>query len=117
MTLEENPPPEGESGAPEGRVLPRHRAALIRRIRTLMEFWNITEDELQRVRPRRVVAQAPAEIKYRHPASGDTWDGQGPQPEWLRRALLREGFTVEELRQAVSATPDPHPDTPPLDPG
>ena len=106
MTLEENPPPEGDPGAPGERTSPRHRAALIRRIRTLMEFWNITEDELQRVRPRRAVAPPPAEIKYRHPLSGDTWDGQGPQPDWLRQALLREGYTVEELRQAVSATAD-----------
>ena len=116
MTLEENSPPDGEPGAPVERALPRHRAALIRRIRTLMEFWSITEDELQRVRPRRAVVQAPAEIKYRHPVSGDTWDGQGPQPDWLRRALLREGFTVEELRQAAQVTPEPQLDTPPLDP-
>lgn len=106
MTLEENPPSEGEAAAPEARTSPRHRAAVIHRIRTLMEFWSITEDELQKVRPRRVV-RAPAEIKYRHPVSGDTWDGQGPQPEWLRNALLREGFTVEELRQAVSAPAEP----------
>lgn len=103
MTLEEKPSSDNDPGAPEERTSPRHRAAVIRRIRTLMEFWSITEDELQRVRPRRVV-QARAEIKYRHPVSGDTWDGQGPQPEWLRQALLREGFTVEELRQAAQAT-------------
>lgn len=115
MTLEENPSSEDDPGAPDERTSPRHRAAVIRRIRTLMEFWSITEDELQRVRPRRVV-QAPAEIKYRHPVSGDTWDGQGPQPDWLRQALLREGFTVEELRQAAQAAPEPQMDTPPLDP-
>lgn len=36
--------------------------------------------------------------KYCHPVSGDTWDGQGPQPQWLREALTRQGYTVEELR-------------------
>jgi hypothetical protein len=30
--------------------------------------------------------------------------------------LLREGFTVEELRQAALVTPEPQLDTPPLDP-
>ncbi|HET7867483.1 MAG TPA: H-NS histone family protein [Burkholderiaceae bacterium] len=114
MTLEEKPSSADDAGAPDERTSPRHRAAIIRRIRTLMEFWNITEDELQRARPRRV-AQAPAEIKYRHPVSGDTWDGQGPQPDWLRQALLREGFTVEALRQAAQSTLEPQLDTPPLD--
>ena len=36
--------------------------------------------------------------KYRHPATGLTWDGEGMQPQWLKDALLREGYTVDELR-------------------
>ena len=42
----------------------------------------------------------PLPPRYRHPTSGDIWDGVGSQPDWLRRALLQEGYTVEELRVA-----------------
>ena len=83
---------------------PRQRAALIHRIRTLMEFWGITAHELRRhhAAPTRP-APAPASPKYRHPTTGDTWNGHGPQPDWLRHALLKEGYTVEQLRQAAAA--------------
>ena len=93
---------------------PRQRAALIHRIRTLMEFWGITAHELQRHRAvptRPAPAPAPASPKYRHPTTGDTWNGQGPQPDWLRHALLKEGYTVEQLRKAAAAaTAFPSPD-------
>lgn len=36
--------------------------------------------------------------KYRHPVSGETWDGQGTQPPWLREALTKQGYTVDELK-------------------
>ena len=81
----------------------RERAAVIHRIRTLVEFWAITPEELEGELP---PAPAPAPtafaavVKYRHPRSGETWDGVGPHPQWLRDALLKEGFTVEELRPA-----------------
>ena len=76
---------------------PEKRAA-IRTIRKLMDFWQIEPHELRGVviRPR---APAPViSIRYRHPISGLTWDGEGSQPDWLREALLREGYTVDELR-------------------
>jgi len=81
---------------------PRERAAVIHRIRMLMEFWGITPDELEQAEMPPVAAPAAAvTIKYRHPHSGETWDGVGPHPQWLRDALLKEGFTVEQLRAAV----------------
>jgi DNA-binding protein H-NS len=65
-----------------------------------MEFWGITTHELRRHHA--VPAKpAPAGPKYRHPTTGETWNGQGLQPDWLRHALLKEGFTVEQLRQAA----------------
>ena len=54
--------------------------------------------------PATVDTPAPAFIKYRHPVSGETWDGQGPHPDWLRRALLQEGLRVEELRPDAGGT-------------
>ena len=72
------------------------RVAAIRKIRKLMDFWRITPAEL-RGRPVPVV-QVPLEIRYRHPVTLEVWDGQGAQPQWLRQALIKEGYTVEELR-------------------
>lgn len=68
------------------------------KIQQLMDFWRISVDELEGELP---ATPAPApRIKYRHPVTGDTWDGQGEHPDWLRRALLKEGYTVAELRPA-----------------
>ncbi len=44
-------------------------------------------------------------LKYRHPRTGETWDGEGAQPPWLREALTRQGYTVEELRLPQSESP------------
>lgn len=65
--------------------------------RQLVEFWGIEARELVgggTPPPRR----AENSVKYRHPVSGETWDGEGPQPEWLRRALGPEGYRVAELQ-------------------
>lgn len=83
----------------------RAREAVIHRILSLMEYWSITVDDLEdatrpAVPPR---SSAPAAPKYRHPVSGLTWDGQGPHPQWLRDALLHEGYTVQQLRDALRA--------------
>ena len=77
------------------------KEAARRRIRFLMEFWQIKPEDIARAAREPLAAPAPAEPlppRYRHPVSGDTWDGAGSQPDWLRRALLQEGYTVEELR-------------------
>jgi DNA-binding protein H-NS len=78
--------------------------AVLRSIRKLIDFWRISPEELEfeasgmpSVLPEVVM---PAGPKYRHPVSGDTWDGQGSQPEWLKEALTRGGYTVDELRCA-----------------
>lgn len=77
------------------------RIAAIRKIRKLMDFWRIAPAEL-RGRPVAITrSRAPAEIRYRHPLTEKVWDGQGPQPQWLRDALIKEGYTVEELRRTV----------------
>ena len=82
------------------------RAAVLYRIRMLMEFWGITPAELTDpgeagapAAPAGPAAALPP--KVRHPVSGETWDGQGPQPQWLRDALLKEGYTPQQLRDAV----------------
>jgi DNA-binding protein H-NS len=84
--------------------------AAIRAIRKLMAFWHITPDELHVPRAEGAAKPPaapppPATPKYRHPLSGETWDGVGRQPDWLRLALTKEGYMVEELR--ISDMPPP----------
>jgi DNA-binding protein H-NS len=77
--------------------------AVLRAIRKLADFWQITSDELGGLdsapaRPAQPVVVAPALPKYRHPRTGETWDGEGSQPPWLREALTKQGYTVDELK-------------------
>lgn len=79
----------------------RARRIAMHQIRQLMEFWNITPEELGSLSPapaRRTSAPLPGYVKYRHPVTGETWDGDGEHPEWLRKALLKEGYRVAELK-------------------
>jgi DNA-binding protein H-NS len=100
--LDQSPESVAAPVAPQPSTSPRQRAAIIHRIRTLMEFWGITATQLRHYKSKPSM-QVPTSPKYRHPITGATWDGQGSQPEWLRKALLKEGFTVERLRQAAAA--------------
>ena len=43
-------------------------------------------------------ADTPSAPRYRHPLHGLSWDGRGRQPQWLRDAVLQEGFLLTELR-------------------
>ena len=89
-------------------MLTPEQEAVVRAIRKLVDFWQIAADELDMgPQPARVAAPpppAPTGPKYRHPLTQQTWDGQGLQPSWLKDALTREGYTVDELR----VLPDAH---------
>ncbi len=82
------------------------KKALIGEIRVLMAAWQIEPWELTGLGRREIKTPIGAwghktrslEAKYRHPASGLEWTGQGKQPQWLRDALTVEGMTVEQLR-------------------
>jgi DNA-binding protein H-NS len=90
-------PPAAPPPAPLSK---RERAVVIDRIASLMQFWGITLDDLT-AEPAPEAPPAPRldlPVKYRHPVSGLTWDGQGAQPDWLRHALVQEGLRVDELR-------------------
>jgi len=78
----------------------RRRRIALDQCRQLVDFWNISPRELRDALP---APAAPLPAKYRHPIEGHTWDGQGPQPEWLKQALTKEGYTVSELRVVQAA--------------
>lgn len=90
---------------------PTSRRHALNTIRMLMEFWGLTPQDLERALAELPGAPEPAVatpvVKYRHPTTGATWDGRGSQPDWLREALTREGYTVAELRVAAEASADP----------
>ncbi|MGN6529502.1 MAG: H-NS family nucleoid-associated regulatory protein [Burkholderiaceae bacterium] len=89
---------------------PPEKLAALRTVRKLVEFWQITPRELRGpLPPAPPPAPSSAGIRYRHPVTGETWDGRGEHPPWLRDALLRQGYTVDELRRAA-AGPAPLPD-------
>jgi DNA-binding protein H-NS len=85
----------------------RERATVLARIQALMEYWGITPDEIAAHTAPSSRSSSPEpqrRIKYRHPISGETWDGTGSHPEWLRQALLQEGLRVDELRPELQET-------------
>ena len=83
----------------------KDKAAVISRIQTLMEFWGIQPEDLEGGEMPKPVEEpaspAPLPPKYVHPKTHETWDGQGVQPQWLKDAVLKEGYLVEELRKAA----------------
>ena len=87
---------------------PPEKLAALRTVRKLVEFWNITPQELRGPMPTAPPPPppGPVAIRYRHPVSGETWDGQGEHPAWLREALLKQGYTVDELKRAVTQAAD-----------
>jgi DNA-binding protein H-NS len=70
------------------------RDRLIRWLRRRMEEYGITDEALAQA----VLADAQAEreVLYRD-AYGNTWDGQGDLPDWLRRAVAA-GQQVDHFR-------------------
>jgi DNA-binding protein H-NS len=84
-------------------MLTPEQEAIVRAVRKLIDFWQITPRELGGVATVRKSTPVPAppakaQIKYRHPRTAETWDGEGSQPLWLREALTKQGYTVDELR-------------------
>jgi len=87
-------------------MLTPEQEAIVRAVRKLIDFWQISPRELgwtPASKPSKAAtsaAERPAArvLKYRHPRTGETWDGEGSQPSWLREALTQQGYTVEELK-------------------
>ena len=111
MGPDARPPDDPFAPAPSDVHRPlsrREQAVIVARIHALMEYWGITVDDLLADTPAPPpTAPLPLPVKYRHPVTGDTWDGQGAHPDWLRRALLQEGMRVDELKPPPADLPPP----------
>lgn len=78
------------------------KAAVLAHIRSAMEQYEITAEELTAA-PKRgrkpgstdTVERKPVAPKYRNEA-GETWTGRGKQPRWVAEALAG-GLTLEDL--------------------
>ena len=84
-------------------MLTAEQEAILRSIRKLIDFWQISPDELGLEDFPEIVRKVeapppPSGPKYQHPRTGETWNGEGSQPPWIREALTKEGYTVDELR-------------------
>jgi DNA-binding protein H-NS len=87
-------------------MLTPEQEAIVRAVRKLIDFWQISPRELgwtPSSKPSKAATSAAERpvarvLKYRHPRTGETWDGEGSQPSWLREALTQQGYTVEELK-------------------
>jgi DNA-binding protein H-NS len=75
------------------------RAAAIAQVRELMSQHGLTLADIG-VRATTVAApvRSKVAVKYRDPATGQTWSGRGLQPNWLKAALAQgrslSDFTV-----------------------
>jgi DNA-binding protein H-NS len=74
------------------------KEAALRKIRRLMDFWKIEPQELGSPLPRSAPTPPTIPQQYRHPIMGAVWNGKGAQPQWLKDALIQEGYTVEALK-------------------
>lgn len=81
-------------------VDPAERQAALGNARRMVAFWRITPEELDG--PLLPTPTPPPLYRYTHPVTGETWDGRGRQPEWLRRCLISEGYRVDEVRTPFS---------------
>lgn len=74
----------------------------IREVRTLMAEHDITLEDLLDGGD-----ADPGRITHRHPVTGETWNGLGTQPEWVRNALLVEGYRPSDLRLGETGNDGP----------
>ncbi|SIT46972.1 conserved hypothetical protein [Paraburkholderia ribeironis] len=83
----------------------RKRDSMIAYLRHRMEEFGIKPEDLAAV-----LASEPAAQKaerYRS-ASGDSWDGQGEMPQWLKQAISA-GQSIDHFELAAKPAPAPQP--------
>lgn len=65
------------------------RSEAVAKVRALMAEHGLTVADISVKAASKTSARAGAKVavKYRDPATGDSWSGRGLQPRWLRAAL------------------------------
>lgn len=80
----------------------RRRSEAIAWVRAQIACYGLTLQELQDAGCFAAPAREPPAPRYRN-AEGQTWDGQGAMPDWLRRAVNAgqslEHFSVADVRR------------------
>lgn len=94
-----------KSAGPKLTPEEKKRAAVIDKIRALMEKHGLTTADLKAApnsnkRFRLSGGDAPPKAFYRNPATGEQWDGTGPTPKWLQELeaanQLRDKFRIKQ---------------------
>ena len=89
------------------KVRAKEVAGVIERIKTAIEFYGLTADDLFGSARKTAVGggnkatskkqkKQPAPAKYRDPATGKTWTGHGKRPGWFVQAV-EGGVKPEEM--------------------
>jgi DNA-binding protein H-NS len=83
----------------------RKRDSIVAYLRRRMDEFGITVDDLAAL----MAADTPAAARYRN-AHGDTWDGNGEMPEWLKRAIgagqsLKHFEAISEETKSIPTAP------------
>jgi DNA-binding protein H-NS len=81
----------------------RKRDSMIAYLRHRMEEFGIEPDDLAAVLASEPSAQK-AE-RYRS-ATGDSWDGQGEMPQWLKQAISA-GQSIDHFEMSAKSAPTP----------
>ncbi len=102
-TTTAKPAQENEMGKKEDLLAKQEklRADLLAKIRALMDEYDIKADELSgRSAAQRKAGlgtvRGPAAVKYKDPATGQTWSGRGQQAAWLKAAIA-SGKKLEDF--------------------
>jgi DNA-binding protein H-NS len=83
----------------------RKRDSMIAYLRHRMEEFGIKPEDLAAVLASEPVAEKNA--RYRS-ATGDSWDGQGEMPQWLKQAISA-GQSTDQFELSAPPAPTPQP--------
>ncbi|MEX3667010.1 H-NS histone family protein [Paraburkholderia phenoliruptrix] len=83
----------------------RKRDSMIAYLRHRMEEFGIKPEDLAAVLASEPAAQKNA--RYRS-ATGDSWDGQGEMPQWLKQAISA-GQSIDHFELSAPPAPAPQP--------
>ena len=82
---------KAELEAKIAHALATEKSGVVARVRSLIEEFHLTPDDVFGGSKRKASAGAP---KYRDPGTGATWTGRGKPPNWIKDAADRTSFEI-----------------------